>query len=155
MLQIIYSSSARAPFTPEALDALLAKARVRNDRNKVTGMLLYHSGFFLQVLEGPEAGLIEIFSSIQRDVRHTPSIQHRKYIDEREFQSWSMGFLDSAQFPEQPQETCEFLRSLPEFTATPTIAKRYLRSFQNGLLRAAASTASRAAVPLDPYPRLR
>lgn len=66
MLQFIYASAASATFSPEDLRMLLAKARSRNTLYSVTGMLLYHNGSFLQVLEGPPTSVGIIFDSIQR-----------------------------------------------------------------------------------------
>ena len=54
MFQLIYASAAVKPFTPQELTVLLAKARKKNSSMDISGMLLYHAGSFLQVLEGPD-----------------------------------------------------------------------------------------------------
>ena len=71
MLQLIYSSAATVPCTATDLNQLLECARARNTLFNVSGMLLYHSGSFLQVIEGPESGIDTIYRSIARDPRHT------------------------------------------------------------------------------------
>ncbi len=71
---------------------LLDKARVANARRGVSGMLLYKSGSFLQVLEG-EAGDVEaLIATIERDPRHEDVRILRKDAGPRQFGEWSMGF---------------------------------------------------------------
>ena len=58
--------------TPGALTELLAKARKNNQALGVSGLLLYHRGSFLQVLEGEEQVVDALFP----------------------FAGWSMGFVE-------------------------------------------------------------
>jgi hypothetical protein len=55
MTEIIYASAQTQPFSSAQLTELLAKARRNNQALHVSGLLLYHRGSFLQVLEGDEA----------------------------------------------------------------------------------------------------
>jgi Sensors of blue-light using FAD len=136
MLQLVYVSAASAPFTSEALQVLLTKARLRNSVYSVTGLLLYHSGSFLQILEGAETGVELIYASIQRDARHTnPKILHRETISQREFGDWSMGFMDTSLW-QLPPGMIEYHR-VPQVATAPTAAERYLRFFHQGLCRQA------------------
>jgi hypothetical protein len=54
MHHIIYLSRATGPFTEAQLQGLLTRARRRTTELAVTGVLLYGSERFLQVLEGEE-----------------------------------------------------------------------------------------------------
>jgi hypothetical protein len=136
MFQLIYTSTALTPLTSKGLTKLLDKARERNPEHEVTGMLLCRGGSFMQILEGPGAGVNLIFASIQGDIRHSGvTVQHTKAIFRREFKDLTMGFIDTSAWPEQPAGVTEYLRGLPEFTSAPTGAKRYLRLFQSGLVR--------------------
>jgi len=56
LIQLIYVSAATNRFNPAELRELLRLARLKNQQLDVTGMLLYHEGSFLQVLEGPAPG---------------------------------------------------------------------------------------------------
>ena len=56
MICLIYASSATKAMSQDELKALLAKARTNNQRDNITGMLLYNDGNFLQVLEGEAEG---------------------------------------------------------------------------------------------------
>lgn len=67
---LIYVSSAVSPFTPAALDALLELSRQNNARNDLTGLLVYGSGNFMQLLEGPRDAVEETFRRIAGDIRH-------------------------------------------------------------------------------------
>ncbi|WP_046243805.1 BLUF domain-containing protein, partial [Hymenobacter terrenus] len=88
-----YQSVALQPFSDEALQDLLAKARVYNIAHQVSGMLLYRDGQFVQVLEGEEDVLRELYTKIQRDPRHTNVVT---LVDEplpqRKFSAWSMAY---------------------------------------------------------------
>ncbi len=136
MLQLVYSSAATEPFSAPALAKLLATARARNDLFNITGMLLYHSGSFLQVLEGPESGIDMIYRSIARDPRHTSTkVLVRQEIARREFEKWSMGFADTSASPQRPTGFVDYHRTLPSLSDASTRAGQYLRFFQQGLCR--------------------
>jgi signal transduction histidine kinase len=57
-------------------------------------MLIYHHGFFLQIIEGEKADIINLFySHITNDKRHhNISVFHEGYALKREFANWQMGF---------------------------------------------------------------
>lgn len=71
MKRIIYASQATSDFPPEELIALLEKSRSKNERTGLSGMLLYSSQSFLQVLEGDEEALAAAYARIRADARHT------------------------------------------------------------------------------------
>ena len=137
MLQLIYSSAAAIPFTAADLNHLLERARTRNSLFNVTGMLLYHSGSFLQVIEGPELGIDTIYRSIARDPRHVGHrILMRQEITRREFQGWSMGFADTSRH--HPPGFIDYHRDLPTLSDSSTRAAQFHRFFQQGLCRQTA-----------------
>ncbi|MEZ5933372.1 MAG: BLUF domain-containing protein [Alphaproteobacteria bacterium] len=103
LMQWVYASAASDSFTSADLDTLLTTARARNEAAGVTGILLYHDGSFLQVLEGEEATVSEVYDRISKDKRHSElSLIFRGTIDERNFGAWSMGFYrpkDAGELP--------------------------------------------------------
>jgi hypothetical protein len=136
MVQLVYASAAKAPFTPNDLSNLLAKARPRNNLYQVTGMLLYHSGSFIQVLEGPESGVDIVYAAIQRDPRHSEfKMLLTRTIRSREFENWAMGFIDTTLLPRETPGMIDYYRALPQLIAASTDARKYLRFFQQGLCR--------------------
>jgi Sensors of blue-light using FAD len=52
MFSVVYLSEASVPFSEKDLRELLTKSRENNSELGLTGMLLFKSGNFLQVLEG-------------------------------------------------------------------------------------------------------
>lgn len=97
MLQMIYTSEARNKFAPAELQELLLIARRNNDRDAVTGMLLYEDGTFLQVLEGENDVVEATYQRIAADKRHHKIMLIARFeIDHRSFHDWEMGFFDAS-----------------------------------------------------------
>ena len=72
---------------------ILESSRVNNARDGIGGMLVYHDGTFLQILEGPTAAVDAAYLRIKGDPRHSNLIPLlRKKVDRRSFGEWSMGF---------------------------------------------------------------
>jgi hypothetical protein len=95
MIQLIYTSAAREPFSTDALRQLLVATRGRNAKSGITGLLLYDRGSFIQALEGEASKVDETFERIKRDPRHHRiTVLGRRPLDAREFSEWSMGFVD-------------------------------------------------------------
>jgi hypothetical protein len=93
MIQISYISSAKEPMTTEQLIALLQQCLANNAERGVTGLLLYGNATFLQVLEGDEKVIDDLFDKIQKDPRHAHiQFLHRRTIECRQYSDWSMGF---------------------------------------------------------------
>jgi hypothetical protein len=86
-------SSATRPFSAADLINLLHKARINNTRLNVTGMLLYKEGNFLQLLEGEEQVVMDLYEFIKTNTdHHSATILDKTEISERLFGDWSMGF---------------------------------------------------------------
>ena len=72
---LVYVSAAVVKFTIAQLESLLARARVNNARNNITGVLLYCDGNFMQCLEGPIDAVQSTFRRIEYDPSHTGLIR--------------------------------------------------------------------------------
>lgn len=108
LFHLIYVSTAVLPMNDVELADLLQTAKARNDRQKITGMLLYKGGHFMQVLEGDEASVMKVFTDIEMDMRHKSVDTLRvEYIQSRDFPNWSMGFANIDNLE---------LKSMPGFT---------------------------------------
>ncbi len=95
MFHIIYMSSATVPFSPADLQSLLAVSRKNNAVSKVTGLLIYKDGNFLQVLEGEQTVIDKLYFKISLDPRHGHILAFfKEEIPKREFPDWSMAFRD-------------------------------------------------------------
>jgi FAD-dependent sensor of blue light len=91
--RIIYASQATTDLSPEELVALLELARQQNTKSDLTGMLLYCSQSFLQMLEGDPVALESTYARIAADGRHT-NLRLLMNVDvpARLFPDWTMGF---------------------------------------------------------------
>ena len=95
MYRIVYVSAATHSFSKTDLLELLAKAREKNQRLGITGMLLYKDGDFIQLLEGDQQAVKGLLNTISADPRHTGTIvMIEEEVDGRLFGDWSMGFRD-------------------------------------------------------------
>ena len=97
MLQMIYTSEAKTKFSPAELQDLLLTARRNDDRDAITGMLLYEDGTFLQVLEGENEVVEATYQRIAADKRHHKIMLIARFeVDHRSFHDWEMGFFDAS-----------------------------------------------------------
>jgi hypothetical protein len=88
---MIYASRAAEDFHEHEIPDLLKQIRRANAKQELTGMLLYISGSFLQVLEGQPEMVDAVFSGIHRDTRHTQVVAiGRETIHERAYEGWTM-----------------------------------------------------------------
>ena len=95
--QIMYISTMVGTVTPQDCAAIAQRSATSNRRDDVTGLLLFNSRRFLQVLEGPKDAVDRIFARIHDDPRHRAVVKLREgQIDAREFGEWAMAFDDPA-----------------------------------------------------------
>jgi hypothetical protein len=100
LYEIIYTSLASEPMTEEELTQLLDKARRHNQSVHVTGMMIYHRREFMQLLEGEQDDVIELYDKIAGDPRHQQI--HKLWdgpIAERSFTGWTMAFVTPEGLP--------------------------------------------------------
>ncbi len=127
MIHLIYGSTATKPMTEDEILELLKKARVKNERLGVSGLLLYHDGNFLQVLEGEDQTVTELFDEIKQDERHHSVIEFGRYpVPERRFSSWEMGFLNIQTMPRE--EVGGYSHFLDDSVNTPEAAEDLTRA---------------------------
>ena len=101
MHHLIYVSQATRPLSAKALTCLLDQARPANERQHLTGALVYGNQRFIQLLEGEQAVLEQAYARIIRDPRHQHLCQVAGYpIAARQFADWPLAFqtLSPAQF---------------------------------------------------------
>ena len=80
---------------PEAINNLLNDSRIWNVNHAITGSLLFSTGYFAQVLEGPKQELQSLMGHIICDPRHhNLRLIERGPVTERLFGNWSMAYTD-------------------------------------------------------------
>ena len=137
MIQLVYVSSAIKPFESDELVELLARAREKNTRLQITGLLLYKGGNFMQLLEGEEAPVRALFDVIHADPRHHGTeVMLEEEIDQRAFGDWSMGFRDLANLNLQNRPGFSPFMNKPlnarQFKEDPTGSMALLNFFSQG-----------------------
>lgn len=94
MIQLIYTSVTRLPLSGIDISRMLLQSRVNNAIDEITGVLLYRSDAFMQLLEGEEAAVNARFAKIAMDPRHCGvQILRRTAVSIRTFPDWPMGFV--------------------------------------------------------------
>ena len=135
LIQLIYASQLGEDAEADAELPQILEQSIRNNCTAgITGMLLFSSGSFLQVLEGESDMVGTIYRKICADARHTNVvIVGLVNIEERQFPNWSMGLRqlklnDRARFPEfAPLFQFGFGDALLE--AGPGVARDLLATF--------------------------
>lgn len=93
LTRLIYVSTSTTLLDDDELMKILESSVRHNHPQKVTGMLLYYDGSFMQALEGDGSAVEETMSRIREDKRHhSINVLLQDQIEDREFSGWSMGF---------------------------------------------------------------
>lgn len=91
-----YLSQSKLDWTDEAIDGLLERSKRNNATRKITGAMIYANGYFMQLIEGPQIAVDELYSAIEADPRHEVlSLLHNQEIKDRHFSDWAMEYRDS------------------------------------------------------------
>ena len=129
MRRIIYASQATRDLRPDELEALLQTCRRRNAASGLSGMLLYSSQSFLQVIEGEPMAVRATYERILRDDLHD---NIRKLLDTEVssalFPDWSMGFehVDHDRLAAELDGHAPYPLSDPQLVRSPSVARTLL-----------------------------
>lgn len=95
VFQLVYISDATSPMSNNDLEGLVKQCQHRNGKDNITGLLLYSGGHFIQLLEGRETEVVQLFTHISKDKRHH-NVQelHLGKCAARLFPEWKMGLLN-------------------------------------------------------------
>lgn len=136
--RIVYVSSAVKPFDKAELLDLMRKACGKNQLLGLTGMLLYKDGSFIQLLEGEQSVVRELYRRIIGDPRHSAAtLVMEEEVPERLFSDWSMGFRDLSDPDVQStpgySQFMNTRRFTEDFGEDPTGCLQLLSLFRSGL----------------------
>jgi EAL domain-containing protein (putative c-di-GMP-specific phosphodiesterase class I) len=151
LIQLIYCSAAKHLFTKAELAHLLARSRSNNQKNGVTGMLLYADGSFFQVLEGEPAAVDGLFETIKGDRRHRDvTLIIREPIARRAFGDWTMGYADiTSSEVDELVGANDFFGKGESFTRMGQgRAKKLLSAFRQGRWRSKLSDTSASSLTM-------
>jgi len=92
--RLVYMSTAVGVLRAEELDRIYFRAKAANAQAGITGLMLLYEGAFLQVLEGPVAGVSSLLERIRRDRRHANiTVLEAGPAEERLFPGAPMRFI--------------------------------------------------------------
>ncbi len=124
------------PVTVADLDDLLKVSRKWNGYHGITGALFYSRGNFLQVIEGLQSDVDELFGMISRDPRHCDVIRlFREEIPQREFADWTKAFHRLEEGDAATQEGFNDLFRAKNTQAAVDAYAPKVRAFLRALLR--------------------
>jgi hypothetical protein len=131
---LVYVSTAAHHLSEAEIGHLLDRARERNAKEQVTGVLLYSHGNFLQYLEGPLAGVANVYEHIVADRLHHGIIELvREPIAAREFSDWTMAFRSISAFGLSSPDKFDdlFIAKIDPAVAAPSVTHSLLLKFWN------------------------
>lgn len=115
MIRLAYISCATATLQERDLERILTIARRNNQRDDITGMMIYHGGTILQVLEGPVDNVRKCYDRIHADPRHNSIyVLDERNIKSRAFSQWSMGLADAEALQNMGQDSVYPLSEITE-----------------------------------------
>jgi hypothetical protein len=91
LTSVTYTSLARLDPNSSDLEDIHRIARNRNEREGITGLLVFNGTHFLQVIEGAERAVDSLVQRLRADARHSGfEIRDKRKIDQRSFPDWQM-----------------------------------------------------------------
>jgi hypothetical protein len=108
---LLYISLAPPSADEQTLQRILATSRKRNAALGVSGALLKCAGYYLQVLEGEDQLVHELYQRIRLDARHFDArVAAVEAVTQRQFSGWAMHDVLAPRSTDRA--VGEFLRSL-------------------------------------------
>jgi hypothetical protein len=93
--QIIYTSQASEQFNKRNLLDLLHTSRGYNTIDNISGLLMHRNGYFLQIIEGEQDVVENLFQRLSNDTRHKNiKMILDRTVESRLFSNWAMGCAD-------------------------------------------------------------
>ena len=90
--QVIYVSE-KTDTSSDSLTHIYDISQKNNSESGISGCLLIGSNSYLQLLEGPDSAVENLYSKIKMDSRHKKVKKlFEQHIEEKSFSSWSMKF---------------------------------------------------------------
>jgi hypothetical protein len=128
MYELMYYSTANENIAAADIADILGTARDFNLKNQITGCLLFHNNDFIQLLEGNEKIIKDLFSHIQHDKRHhnVMLLAEGEKIS-RDFENWSMAYHELGNDNKVYIDSFLFIKNfkaLADLTTKPTEAIR-------------------------------
>lgn len=93
-VQLVYASKALQEITEAEVLEILKISQSKNLLRRISGVLLYVNNTFVQLLEGPEAAVAEVYATIIADPRHRDvTLLEQSNTAEVSLPTWAMGYF--------------------------------------------------------------
>lgn len=121
--QLVYESRPTDALTKEQFRDILNKSQYKNIRLNLSGLLIFHAGKFLQLLEGGKKEVDELFEAIRHDPRHTDiKVVLESDCQFRSMPSWVMGLSTD-------NNVAEIIGSM-DYYISPEVTKQICESME-------------------------
>ncbi|AGI68559.1 hypothetical protein OAN307_c30080 [Octadecabacter antarcticus 307] len=113
LYRLIYVSHTQEDTTVNDIASILEISRYNNDRDNITGLLIYDKQLFFQALEGDRDAVEGCYARICRDARHgSPYIAWQGDVKKRSFTSWDMGYRTPSDLDKDDEQSVLALTDL-------------------------------------------
>jgi Sensors of blue-light using FAD len=97
--RIVYTSLPRHELPAQEIARIAGVSRARNERDGISGVLIYTGMDFVQLIEGEGARVQALWQRIRADARHVDIVPLLDEPDARPwFADWRMGYLVDTEF---------------------------------------------------------
>jgi hypothetical protein len=102
MFELVYCSSAVESVGEIEVKDIWDTANQFNSEHEISGCLMFHNGQFLQLLEGDETIVKQLYAKIQEDSRHFDcKLMSTGTKDVRTFSCWGMAYCNLKNSPDE------------------------------------------------------
>jgi class 3 adenylate cyclase len=125
MKRLTYISKA-APLLPFSEIQSIGNVSIRNNqRDEITGVLLYLNGLFFQMIEGEAEKIDKLYEKILKDERHTDilCLKTEYHLTERKFPNWAMKTINLDEYSDV------FIQPIKSLLQTVTESHRILEKY--------------------------
>jgi hypothetical protein len=93
LVQLVYVSRPTVP-VESAAGEFVPLAMEKNDEHDISGLVLAHEGYYLQLIEGERERINQLYTNLVKDERHEcVTLLRYTQLREREFGDWSMAYI--------------------------------------------------------------
>ena len=111
--ELTYESVAKESLGITEIDNILQTSRARNGERGITGCLIYYNRRFIQILEGNQQAVQELYRKIEKDNRHGQvRIIAENAVEKRTFPEWGMAYYPIDETNVGRSELEQFRRNL-------------------------------------------
>ena len=97
VFQLIYASELSEKLRLGDVELVLEASQKNNPAMNVTGLLFFSIPYFIQLLEGDEQDVRNLYEKVKQDERHRKvRIIKEQHVDNRLFDGWSMAYINDS-----------------------------------------------------------